>query len=211
MSGSFKKLDEVLPDRNTAAALTDSVLRKLGGLTSFTEQESSLVEILLKAAASRSDWLTDEGYELIYRLVPRVCVDIVILNTESQVFFTKRNISPFLGKCSLPGGMIKKGESAEEALERICKKELGVSPQSARLLDYMDFVEDGDPEDPLFGPNGGHLHSVSMIFLCEVDTSSIVLNGAEASDYGWFDTMSDDIHPVHGATLVRSDYLRLAK
>ncbi len=188
--------------------ITKSTLEKISDSDSpFTVEEKNHILFLLAAGASKSTWLTDEGYELIYRLVPRVCVDIVIVDPDKGVLLTKRNIEPFKGTYALPGGMIKKGETAQDALSRIAEKELGAKISSITLIDHMDFPQDGTDDNSRFGKNGGHLHSISLVFLCDLDSEEITINTDEADDYVWTKDFSSDVHPIHGTMLEKNNII----
>lgn len=53
-------------------------------------------------------------------------VAALIFNEEGKLLFTRRAIEPYKGMLDLPGGFIEHMETAEEALRRELKEELGV-------------------------------------------------------------------------------------
>lgn len=69
--------------------------------------------------------LTKKEFKSIYTRVPRLCVEIVIIDNKG-ILLTKRSIEPFEGLWHVPsGGMLFK-ETVNEALKRVAKCELGV-------------------------------------------------------------------------------------
>ena len=78
-----------------------------------------------------------EEFKSIYSRVPRLCVEVVILQ-EKKLLLIKRTIPPALGKWHTPGGTILKGENIARAVERVAKEELGIS---VRILQFLGIIE----------------------------------------------------------------------
>jgi len=117
------------------------------------------------------EYLSDEIYNMIYSKVPRICVDLLILNTKG-VLLTRRAIPPEKGMWHIPGGRIFFKESINEAIQRISKKELGIEVKPEKLLGFMEFKDE----------DGGKKHSISLVFLCEIQSGEIKLNH-ESDDF----------------------------
>ncbi len=83
--------------------------------------------------------LTDEEYDFIFDRVPRLSVDLVITSKDG-VLLSLRDIEPYKDLWHLPGGMIYKDESIDEAAKRIAKKETGLDIQTGRFLGYIEYV-----------------------------------------------------------------------
>lgn len=108
--------------------------------------------------------LTDDEYNFIYGnkdmgRVPRVCVDALIVQ-KRKILLVKRNIEPFKGYWALAGGGILFGESADKALKRILRSELGVGAVSKKLIGNIEHY-----------PDGPNKHSVSMAYLVEINSA----------------------------------------
>lgn len=77
--------------------------------------------------------LSHELYKQIYSQVPRLCVELVIKNSEG-VLLTLRNIVPYKAYWHLPGGTVLFNETLEQTVKRVAWEELGVKVSSMRFL-----------------------------------------------------------------------------
>ncbi len=124
--------------------------------------------------------LTDDEYSLVYSLVPRACVDLVIINGDSKILLTQRDIEPNKGRWHLPGGRLKKDESIAQAIKRISKSELGnIEVVDPKLVDFMEFIPDG------LLKNGTPLHSVSLTFKVNLLNGEII-GSSQAANFAFF-------------------------
>ncbi len=71
-------------------------------------------------------WIPGKEYKKIFRQVPRVTADLVILNNKEEVLLSKRDIPPHVGSWHLPGGMVRRGERVAQAAHRIARAETGL-------------------------------------------------------------------------------------
>jgi ADP-ribose pyrophosphatase YjhB (NUDIX family) len=85
--------------------------------------------------------LSQEDYDLIYRKVPRLCVDLV-LKTEEGILLTLRDIPPYKGEWHLPGGRVMKQETLEQALKRIALAETGFNIEIEKELGHIEFFNE---------------------------------------------------------------------
>ncbi|VAW24988.1 hypothetical protein MNBD_BACTEROID01-2750 [hydrothermal vent metagenome] len=83
-------------------------------------------------------------------------VAALAFNAKGELLFTRRAITPNKGKLDLPGGFIDPGESAEEALKRELKEELGVNVVS---LEYFTSA----PNEYVF--SGYSVFTLDMAFI----------------------------------------------
>lgn len=105
--------------------------------------------------------------------IPRLTVDGVIIE-KGKILLVRRNIEPFKGYWTLPGGHVEYGERVEDAITREMKEELGVSVKIKRLV--------GVYSDPGRDPRG---HTISIAFLLERTGGEIQIDW-EASEYKFF-------------------------
>lgn len=77
--------------------------------------------------------LTKQQFQEIYAKVPRLCVDVVIIQA-GQILLTKRSIEPFWGLWHIPGGTVYFGETLEQTVQRVAKEELGLNVNPGQVL-----------------------------------------------------------------------------
>jgi len=102
-------------------------------------------------------WLSDEEDNLIYDLVPRICVDVIV-RSKKGILLAKRAIEPFKGQWHMIGGRLGKGEDPKDAARRLIKKEIGIDVVDFAFVDYCNHPNDG------MGTNEEPRHSVSLVF-----------------------------------------------
>jgi ADP-ribose pyrophosphatase YjhB (NUDIX family) len=142
-----------------------------------------------------------KDYEFIFKKVPRLCVDLLIVNNK-KILLAKRDIKPFKGFWSLPGGMVCKHETIDEAIERIVGFELHQKPVSRELLGYMEFLK-----EPI--TNGVNFHSVSIAFLTKLKSYE-VKGSFQAKELKFFSSLPKKVHPVH-AKFIKQNWKNIIK
>lgn len=135
--------------------------------------------------------LTAQEFKEIYSKVPRLCVEVILKN-EKGVLLTLRSIEPYKDVWHFPGGTVYFHETAQDAVKRIAKKELGIDVNSATFVTYIEY--------PSYSQVEGW--PVSLAFVVEEYNGDIVLND-EASEANWFTTPPENTHPMHGELLER--------
>jgi ADP-ribose pyrophosphatase YjhB (NUDIX family) len=84
-------------------------------------------------------WLPKEEFFAIYRRVPRLCVEVLILEPERGVVLKLRDIPPNVGAWHIPGGTVLFGEPLAEAVKRVARAELGLEVEVGELLGYIEY------------------------------------------------------------------------
>ncbi len=128
--------------------------------------------------------LTEKEFRSIYTKVPRVTVQLIIIN-EKRVLLTKRSIPPFRGLWHFPGGSLLYREKIKEAISRIAKEELGIKVSPQKFLSYMEELNDG------------FRHSISLVFECKIIGKQQPKTLEQASAVQFFDKIPKNIVPEH--------------
>lgn len=128
--------------------------------------------------------LTEQEFWDIYKKVPRLTVEIIVRNDKGEVYLTKRSIEPCKGLWHLPGGTVRFGEPLTEAVKRIAKRELGITPTQTNLLGYIEY-----PSHYLNGLDS----PVGIAFAITTHNGKLTAN-EEASDGGWFTKLPKEMH-----------------
>ena len=84
--------------------------------------------------------MTKNHKDRTYPLHPQVGVGIVLLN-EDQVLLIKRGQEPAIGKWTVPGGLVKIGETIHEAAKRELMEECGIAAALRDIIDVFEFIE----------------------------------------------------------------------
>ncbi|MBU3669041.1 MAG: NUDIX domain-containing protein [Candidatus Taylorbacteria bacterium] len=133
-------------------------------------------------------WLSDEDYKNIFSKVPRVCIDLLIKDSSGRILLSLRNIEPYKGLWHLPGGMIYKGESMEDAAARIALKETGLIVKFEKVLKVGELLEENRID-----------YTQHVILLI---TEVTVIEGElkkdfQSSELSFFDSAPDNTIPVY--------------
>ncbi len=63
----------------------------------------------------------------------------IIRNAQNEIFITRRNADVHMGgKLEFPGGKVEQGESAEQALVRELREEVGITAKSFSLYQQIE-------------------------------------------------------------------------
>ncbi len=112
-------------------------------------------------------------------LTPGVCG--VIINEKNEILLHKR--SDITSYWSLPGGMMKLGESIAQCCIREIREEMKLEVTPKRVIGIYS-----SPECIFAWSDGSVYQSFVIAFLCKIygnNISNVVLNN-ESDDYGWF-------------------------
>lgn len=112
--------------------------------------------------------IKDETYETIHRLMPIVCVDVVIM-VEDKVLLIKRDKEPAKDQYWFPGGRLLKNESIKDAASRIVKSETNLN--IFNIL-HLGFDETVFAEDP-FG-HGEGTHTVNHVYGARIKSMDLI-------------------------------------
>jgi len=119
-----------------------------------------------------------EQYTQIIEVLPILCVDIIIQNSQGEFLLIKRANEPLKDQWWVIGGRVLKGETLEKAAIRKVEEEVGLKITDVKLVGYY---EDADETNPfgLYTP----LHSVSVVFLAVIDNHQNIKLDNQSSDW----------------------------
>src|SRR5438309_424541 len=84
-------------------------------------------------------WLPKPEYDWIFSRVPRLCVEVVLIDSDRGVLLALRDIPPNVGAWHIPGGTVLFGESLVDAVRRVALDELGLPVTAQELLGYIEY------------------------------------------------------------------------
>jgi len=93
---------------------------------------------------------------------PYSTVDVILRN-DGSFLLTKRIISPYKNKWSLPGGVVFKNERLSDAAKRIAKEELNLDVKVEKFL--------GVYENPI-----SQRHDISHVFIVSIVRGKVTLD-----------------------------------
>ncbi len=132
--------------------------------------------------------ISDEDYAFIFQKVPRLCLDFIIVK-DGKVLLAKREINPYKGFWSLPGGRVRYKETLEQASKRILKNELELEPASTKMIGYVEFLDEVNKDNV-------KTHSVSIVLLTKVLDGEIS-GSDQATEIEFFKALPENTHPDH--------------
>ena len=137
------------------------------------------------------DQLSKKKFYEMFKYVPRITSDSVVVNEKNEILLVKRDHSPYKNRWALPGGFVEKGETVEKAAIRECLEETGIRTEVLDLL--------GVYSNPRRDPRG---HVVSLIFQMK-PLSSKTKTSKETSDVRFFalDKVPKNLAADHGKIL----------
>ena len=83
--------------------------------------------------------LPQAEYDAIYSRVPRLTVEVVIVERDRGVLLSLRAEGPCAGLWHLPGGTVRFGEPVTDAVTRVAADELGLTVTPRELLGYIEY------------------------------------------------------------------------
>jgi ADP-ribose pyrophosphatase YjhB (NUDIX family) len=128
-------------------------------------------------------WLPQHEFDSIYRRVPRLCVEVVIVEPERGVLLVERDIPPNVGAWHIPGGTVLFGEPLVGAVKRVARHELALDVEVGELIGYIEYPS--HYENGLDSP-------VGIAFSCSIAVGS---DGAEPPPGGgWFKRLPEGLY-----------------
>ena len=125
---------------------------------------------------SGADFLT------VVRHAPLVAMDLLVRDGEGRMLLGQRVNPPARGFWFAPGGRIRKGETLDQAFQRIAVSELGVP--FARAEASLAGVHEHFYRDDFSGGDAG-THYVVLAYALRVDAASLRLPADQHEAWRW--------------------------
>lgn len=138
--------------------------------------------------------LPQDEFDWIFSRVPRLTVEVVIADGERGVLLALRDFGPCSGLWHLPGGTVRFGEPATEAVRRVAHDELGLTVSAGALLGYIEYPSHY---------NNGLDSPVGLAFRAHPTLPEAADAGDLVSECAWFTTLPDNMHDEQRDFLVR--------
>ena len=101
-----------------------------------------------------------EDCGFVYFVNSSAAVACLIFNSTGELMLSRRAIAPNLGMLDLPGGFVDVMETAEEAVRREIREELGITVTGLQYLTSF-------PNEYIF--SGFSVFTLDLAFICRVD------------------------------------------
>lgn len=105
-----------------------------------------------------------DKYAEIIKVLPILCVDVIVQNTLGEYLLIKRANEPKKDQWWVIGGRVHKGETLEEAAIRKVREETGLEAKNMRPIGYFELVNGMNPFGLLF-----KYHAISVVFMTVID------------------------------------------
>jgi colanic acid biosynthesis protein WcaH len=129
---------------------------------------------------------TKEKYILdIIKATPLVSIDLVIKNPAKDVLLGKRVNRPAKGYWFVPGGIILKNETINQALKRISEREVG--KDLSAIVPHLLGVYEHIYEDNFFNIAGINTHYVVLAFVITLQHEIEVKADEQHSELKWWE------------------------
>jgi ADP-ribose pyrophosphatase YjhB (NUDIX family) len=119
--------------------------------------------------------LSPTMFNRIYSVVPRLCVEAVIIDSKNVVL-SKRDIEPAKGKWHIPGGTVLMGETLSTAVKRVAREETGLVVRPIYIAGAIEYTSTykGTGQQP-----------VGVAIVCNAYEGEII-GSEQAQDVRWF-------------------------
>ena len=108
---------------------------------------------------------------------PITAVSGAVFNHEGRILLARRANPPARGKWSFPGGVVRLGESQEEALKREIREECGLEVEVGPVVSVTSKIVPNDKGEIQY-------HYVLLDFLCRA-TKDVITVGSDALEARW--------------------------
>jgi colanic acid biosynthesis protein WcaH len=130
-----------------------------------------------------------EKYTEIISVLPILCVDVVIQNTQGEYLLVKRINEPKKGHWWPVGGRVLKGETIEQAVIRKIKEETDLNVKTIQPIGYFELMTDANPFHLPF-----QYHTVSIVFVAGIEDGQKVKLDKQSAEWKYTKQLPADFH-----------------
>lgn len=139
--------------------------------------------------------IPEQQYRQILRVLPILCVDIIVVGPDGKYLLVKRRNEPLMGEWWTVGGRVLHGEKALDAAQRKLREEVGLSNDAMEFVGFYEGWFDCNSFEQ------GLYHTVSLIYRTVFrDRPGTPVLDDQSSDWMWADALpaqfADQIEPV---------------
>ena len=129
---------------------------------------------------SETAWIEEDLFNKIRMVIPIPCVDLLVV-CDKKLLLMLRNNEPGRDEWFSPGGRVLKGESLDEAVERVLAKETGLVAKDIQQMGTMTHL----------WPS---VQTITTFYRVDVDNLDVTMND-EHRAYNWISGVDDELHP----------------
>lgn len=111
-----------------------------------------------------------DKYAEIIKVLPILCVDIIVQNACKKYLLVKRANEPKKNKWWVIGGRVFKGETLKCAVKRKVKEEIGLRIKDIQAIGYFELLNSKHP----FGLSCKY-HAVSIVFKANINGAGVII------------------------------------
>jgi colanic acid biosynthesis protein WcaH len=132
-----------------------------------------------------SDFIPEEDYAKIIKLVPLFCIDFLI-KCGSKYLFIKRAEQPLKDVYWVIGGRLRFKETIDQFARRVQTREIGRYFENRRLIAFSNYFFPDVPDAKA-------THTPSLLYLVEVDEMFIPEIDDTHLDYIWTENLPHEL------------------
>lgn len=134
--------------------------------------------------------IPEETYQIILRVMPIPCVDVIARNSAGEVLLVRRKDEPAAGDWWFPGGRVYFGETREAAARRKLFEECGLEATQLEELWTCDSM--------LAVKSSGRVrHGITTLFLINVAEPAQVELNSHSGEFAWKNHATWEAEPLH--------------